>query len=338
MVSNDVRLLSGERRIKHHQWANLSRKIIQISMKPHINSLEHAIAETSHDYPGGIQALAEKISVNPGTLYNKCNPGMPSHRLTLREAVDIMHHSRDVRILEVLCRETHHACVPQAQFQHIGDMALFDAWTASDMEHGKTAESIRTALSDARIDDQEYRAIHAEMFADFARALEMLDRLNAFCSRQPRNRPPTVTDLKQAAFETVEHYSGGLPQLARKMGVREVDLHKKSSLDQPDEYLSLQDTLSLMQETTDFTVLHAAAHLLDHACVLIPRYHGEDDMALLDAWSSWSDERGDTVTAIHQALIDGSIDRQELAGIEAEMFKDFETELALLARLASMVQ
>lgn len=308
------------------------------SMKPSIDSLEDAIATTSRDFPGGVQALAEKISVNPGTLYNKCNPGMPSHRLTLREAVDIMYHSRDVRILEFLCRETHHACVAQAQFQHVGDMVLFDAWTASDMEHGKTAESIRTALADARIDDKEYRAIHAEMFADFARALEMLDRLNAFCSSQPRNRPPTVSDLKQAVFETVENYSGGLPQLARKMGVREVDLHKKSSLDQQDEYLSLQDTLGLMQETADFTVLHTTGHLLDHACILIPRYQGEDDMALLDAWSSWSDERGDTVAAIHQSLTDGSIDRQELAVIEAEMFKDFETELALLARLALMVQ
>ena len=307
-------------------------------MKPPINSLEHAIAVTSHDYPGGIQALAEKISVNPGTLYNKCNPGMPSHRLTLREAVDIMHHSRDVRILEVLCRETHHACVAPARFRHVGDMALFDAWTASDMEHGKTAESIRTALSDARIDIHEYRAIHAEMFADFARALELLDRLNAFCNNPPRNPPPAVTDLKQAVFDTVQNYPGGLSQLAGKMGVREVDLHKKSSPEHPDEHLSLQDALSLMHETADFTVLHVAAHLLDHACVLIPRYHGEDDMALLDAWSSWSDERGDTVAAIHQVLIDGSIDPQELVMIEAEMFKDFETELALLARLASMVQ
>jgi len=32
-------------------------------------------------------------------------------------------------------------------------------------------------------------------------------------------------------------------------------------------------------------------------------------------------------------LTDGAIDQQELAGIEAEMFQDFETELALLARL-----
>lgn len=307
-------------------------------MKPPAHSLEEAIAVTSHDFPGGIRLLAEKMSVNPGTLYNKCNPGMPSHRLTLREAMDIMHHSRDVRILEVLCRETHHACVSRTQFHQIGDMALFDAWAASDMEHGKTAESIRTALRDARIDANEYREIRVEMFVDFARELEMLDRLHAFCNSQPGNRPPAVTDLKQAVFETVENYPGGLSQLARKMGVREVDLHKKSRLDRPDEYLSLQDTLRLLQETADFMVLHAAAHLLDHACILVPRYQGENDMALLDAWSSWSDERGDTVAAIHQALTDGAIDRQELAGIEAEMFQDFETELALLARLALMVQ
>ncbi|HHJ16658.1 MAG TPA: hypothetical protein ENJ80_08180 [Gammaproteobacteria bacterium] len=307
-------------------------------MKHPVDSLEDAIAGTSHDFPGGIRTLAEKMSVNPGTLYNKCNPGMPSHRLTLQEAVDLMHHSQDVRILEVLCRETHHACVPQARFRHIGDMVLFDAWTAADMEHGRTAGSIREALSDERIDENEYRGICAEMFTDFARELELLDRLNAFCNNASRQQPPVSTDLKQAVLETVQKYPDGLPRLAQKLGMREVDLHKKSSPDFPGECLSIQDTLKLMLETGNFPVLHAAAHFLKHACIPIPRYEGENDMALLDAWSSWSDERGDTVTVIHQALTDGSIDQKELAEIEVEMYRDFETELALLARLELMVQ
>jgi len=249
----------------------------------------------------------------------------------------MMGYCKDVRILEFLCRETHHACVPQTQFRHVGDMALFEAWTASDIEHGKTAESIHEALNDKRIDEKEYHHIRAEMFVDFARQLELLNRLNAFYNNPLPDHPPAITDLKQATFETVQQYSAGLTQLAKKTGMREVDLRKKSSPEHPDEYLSLQDTLKLMIETKNFTILYCISQLLEHSCISIPTYQGEDDMALLDAWSHWSDERGDTVAAIHKALIDGAIDRQESIRIEKEMFQDFETELALLARLASMI-
>lgn len=307
-------------------------------MKPYIDSLEDSIAKTSRDFPGGIKLLAEKLSINQGTLYNKCNPSMESHRLTLQEALDIMQLSEDVRILDVLCRKTHHACIPQTQFRHAGDMALFDAWTASDMEHGKTVETIRNALSDERIDNNEYCNIRSEMFVDFARELELLDRLNNLCSNQPRIQPPAITNLEQAIIETVHQYSDGLPQLAQRLGMREIDLRKKSAPDHPNEFLSIHDALNLMLETGDFTVLQTTAYLVNHTCIAIPRYQGENDMALLDAWSSWSDERGDTVSAIHKVLIDGVIEPDEIAEIEVEMFRDFETELALLARLALMVQ
>jgi hypothetical protein len=304
----------------------------------HIDSLDDAIARTSHDFPGGGKVLADRMSINPGTLYNKCNPGMPTHRLTLPEAVDVMRHCQDVRILKVLCQKAHHACVSWLQFQQVGDMALFDAWTAADMEHGKTVESIRDALSDGRIDHHEYRRIKTEMFVDFAREIELLERLNAFCNNPPRQTPIHITDLKLAMHETVQQYPGGLPDLARKLGMRDFDLHKKTSPEFPGEFLNIHDVLKLMLETGDYTVLHAMANLLDYTCVPIPQYRGSNDMELLDAWSSWSDERGDTVAAIHQALNDGVIDRQEVSAIEKGVFEDFETELALLARLELMIQ
>jgi len=307
-------------------------------MTRHTDSLDDAIARTGRDFPGGIKSLAEKLSVNPGTLYNKCNPGMPSHRLTLQEALDIMRHSQDMRILEVLCRKTHHACVSLTQFRHAGDMALFDAWTASDMEHGRTVETIRNALSDERIDKNEYRAIRSEMFIDFARELELLDRLNNFCSNPPHKEAPAITDLKKAVVETVQQYPDGLPHLAQQLDMREIDLQKKADSDLPNEFPSIHDALKLMLETGNFTLLHTTAYLLNHTCIAIPHYHGENDMGLLDAWSSWSDERSDTVSAIHRALSDDAIDQDEVAGIEVEMFQDFETELALLARLRLMVQ
>ncbi|VAW78439.1 hypothetical protein MNBD_GAMMA15-1491 [hydrothermal vent metagenome] len=306
-------------------------------MTQHTDSLDNAIAKTGRDFPGGVKSLAKKLSVNPGTLYNKFNPGMPSHRLTLQEALDTMRHSQDVRILEVLCRKTHHACVSQIQFRNTGDMALFDAWTASDIEHGRTAEVIRSALSDEQIDKDEFRGIRSEMFIDFARGLELLDRLNIFSSNPLRKKPPATTDLKQAIFETVQQYPDGLPHLARKLDMRETDLRKKADPDLPNEFPSIHDALKLMQVTENFSLLDTTAHQLNHTCIAIPRYDGDNDMALLDAWSSWSDERSDTISAIHQALNDGEIDQDEIAGVEVNMFRDFETELALLARLRSMI-
>jgi len=307
-------------------------------MTRHTDSLDDAIAKTGRDFPGGVKSLAEKLSVNQGTLYNKCNPGMSSHRLTLQEALNIMRLSQDMRILEVLCRKTHRACISQIQFRHAGDMALFDAWTASDMEHGRTVETIRNALSDERIDKDEYREIRSEMFIDFARELELLDRLNNFCNNPPRKEAPAITDLKQAIIETVQQYPGGLPHLARKLDMREIDLRKKADPDLPNEFPSIHDTLKLMLVTGNFSLLDTTAYLLNHACIAIPRYNGDNDMALLDAWSSWSDERSDTVSAIHRALTDDGIEQDKVAGIEVEMFEDFETELALLARLRLMIQ
>lgn len=173
---------------------------------------------------------------------------------------------------------------------------------------------------------------------DFAREIELLDRLNIFCNNPSREIPNLISDLKLAVHETVQQYPDGLPELALKLGMRERDVYKKSSPEFPDEFPNIFDALRLMLETGDYTILHAMACALGHTCVRIPQYQGENDMELLDAWSSWSDERGDTVSAIHQALRDGVIDQQEVSEIETEVFQDFETELALLAKLKLMIQ
>jgi hypothetical protein len=308
------------------------------SMHRNMDSLEEAIYKSCHEYPGKIKALASDLSIAQGTLYNKCSPGMTSHCVNLQEALEIMRLSRDFSILEVLCRKTHHACVLNATFRHVSDMVLFDAWTACDMEHGKTVTLIREALADKRIDDMEFRKIRSEMFIDFARELELLDRLRQYAGLAI---PPPSTDpvpLSACIAETITTCTQNLAALAESIGMREVDLRKKSDPARPDGILTLQETLKLMQASENYAILHALAGLLDHTCIPIPRYDGIDDMELLDAWSSWSDERSDTVSSIHDALVDGKMVSRELEQIEREMFQEFHTELALLARLRLMIQ
>ncbi len=303
-----------------------------------MDSLDAAIQTTCRKYPGSIKALASDLSIAQGTLYNKCNPGMTSHCLNLQEALNIMHLSQNFSILQVLCRKTHHACVSTVTFQHISDMVLFEAWTACDMEHGKTVTMIREALEDRRIDEMEFRQIRSEMFIDFARELELLDRLRQYAGLPEPTSPVETFSLEESITETVRTTQLDFAKLAASAGMREIELRKKSDPNQPDDILTILEALKLMLTTKNYTILHTLSGMLKHTSIEIPHYEGIDDMELLDAWSSWSDERSDTVSTIHKALVDGTTDRAELGLIEKEMFQDFHTELALLARLRVMIQ
>lgn len=302
-----------------------------------MDSLEETIKNTCHAYPGGIQSLAADLSVNEGTFYNKCNPRMPSHHINLHEALEIMRLSQDFSILQTLCRKTHHACVSIVKFQHLCDMDLFNAWTACDMEHGKTVEIIKDALADGRIYKAEFKNIRSEMFIDFAHQLELLDRLKQF-SDDIEETPEKTPTLANAVHKTVESAQKDLPELASSIGMRTIDLQKKSDPENTDHILTVQESLKLIQQTDNYTILNALAKELNHTCIAIPLYEGINDMELLDAWSSWSDERGDTVSVIHTTLSDEKIEKSELLKIEKEMFQDFHTELALLARLRFMIK
>ena len=303
-----------------------------------MNNLEEALSQSCHSYPGGIKSLAADLSINLGTLYNKCNPNMPSHFLNIQEALEMMRNSQDYRVLDLLCNLTHHACVSPMKFKHISDMALFEAWTACDMEHGITTKIIRDALADNTINNTELQKIRSEMFIDFSHSLELLDRLRHFSGTVDQQSSSNENSLSNAIQTTIQQSKTHISNIARNIKIREIDLLKKTNPDNLNDNLTVQETIRLMQETDDYSILHALAKQLDHTVISIPLYEGINDMELLDAWSSWSDERSTTVSIIHSALLDNVIHHDELIHIEEEMFEDFHTELALLSRLELMLQ
>ncbi|MBL4712490.1 MAG: hypothetical protein JKX75_08355 [Gammaproteobacteria bacterium] len=303
-----------------------------------MGNLKETVHKNCHAYSGGIKLLAEKLSLHTNTLHNKCNARMTSSHLNLQEALVVMHLSQDISILRLLCRKTHHACVSSETFQNISDMVLFEAWTSCDMEHGITAKIIRDALQDKCIDNTEFQKIRSEMFIDFSRQLELLDRLRQFSGHTETTPVNNDLTLINAIYETIHNTSKKPTEIASSINLRESELRKKSDPNNPDDILTVEETLSLMSETKNYSILYALGKELRHTCVAIPLYDGINDMELLDAWSSWSDERGDTVSVIHTSLMDGTIEYDELAHIEEEMFQDFHTELALLARLWLMIQ
>ncbi|MFZ5658787.1 MAG: phage regulatory CII family protein [Pseudomonadota bacterium] len=141
--------------------------------------LDDAIYRVVHDYPGGVAKLAALSGLNAGTLYNKANPGMESHNLSVKEAVALQNSANDCRILYAEAAALNHCCIPIADFTGISDVELLTSYASWHAEIGETAQAVRDALSDGRITRRELDRVKYEIHQDIQRAFEFASRLEA---------------------------------------------------------------------------------------------------------------------------------------------------------------
>ena len=142
-------------------------------------SIINTIYETTHDYPGGAKALAEKLKVKAGTFNNKCDPAMPGHTLNINEVRGILKITGDHRLLFEIARELNYVCIDIPNFEGISDVELLNAWADWDAERGETGQAIKKALNDHSITKKELEKIRKEMFEDFEKELALLSRLES---------------------------------------------------------------------------------------------------------------------------------------------------------------
>lgn len=139
--------------------------------------LEKAQYDLVHEFPGGAAALATLAGMSGGTLSNKVNPGMESHRLALTEAVTLQAIADDYRILYAEAAALKHVCLPLADWSGISDIEVLNAYTKLNKELGEHAKAIHGALSDGRVTRKEFNRIDGEL-NDVVRALyELRTRL-----------------------------------------------------------------------------------------------------------------------------------------------------------------
>lgn len=144
-----------------------------------ISDIDQAMHDLVHTYPGGAPALAPLVRMNPGTLSNKVNPLMESHHLTVDEAVQIQLIRRDFCLFYAEGRLFNHACVPMPDLHNVADMELLSAWADWHADIGETGAMIKRVLEGGRITKCQLAEIKREMFEDFQRELELLQRLEA---------------------------------------------------------------------------------------------------------------------------------------------------------------
>lgn len=139
--------------------------------------VDRALYETTHDFPGGVEAIAARLGKAVGTIYNKADPGCERHQYTVREAVALMLASGDYRTARAICRAIDHAAVPYGDYRNCSDLELLDCYTALHAEIGETATEIRGALAQRRITKEAAARIRREIQEDIEAALALLSRI-----------------------------------------------------------------------------------------------------------------------------------------------------------------
>lgn len=150
--------------------------------------------------------------------------------------------------------------------------------------------------------------------------------------------PEHWTPIQEAAYLTVHSYPGGATRLAPLVGKTPRSLDNEVNPDVPTAKLGIEDAVTLQHGANDYRLLEAMAMTLGFAVLRICDHTGISDVELLDAYSEWNAEIGETHSVIRKALSDGRVTRSEVDEIRREMFEDFQRELGVLARLEALVE
>lgn len=157
-------------------------------MQDLFGQLEIAIHDTVSEFrcprtrSRGAVGLAPHLGMQPGTLSNKANPSMETHKLALTEAVPLQLAANDFRILHAFAADLGHCAWPLPDASQASDMAVLDAYAEVHARAGEKCRAIRDALADNRITRAELQEIRALFDQEVRAGLELIARLEALGS------------------------------------------------------------------------------------------------------------------------------------------------------------
>ena len=159
-------------------------------MKLHIelSSLDKAKYQTVRGYKGGAAKLAPMIGIkNSKTLSNKVNPNLELHQLTVDESIYLQRITKNYEMLHATALLLDHVClpIPVTELKKISDIELLDSWGKWHAQIGVTVETMREALDDNIIDEDEVNDIERDMHHAIACGMALVERFKVM-SQRPR--------------------------------------------------------------------------------------------------------------------------------------------------------
>ena len=149
-----------------------------------------------------------------------------------------------------------------------------------------------------------------------------------------------IDALADAIYRTVHNgHPRGAVGLGPLIGVRASYLQNKAD-PAHDAELTLRESIPLMRETGDLSILATLAAAVDHAVIPVGDFSKTSDAALLDLYCEYHADLGQTAEAIRDALghAHARITRADVRRVRREMLEDIQAGLAFLARLESLAE
>lgn len=123
---------------------------------PHIQDVDDAAYTLAHSFPGGVPALAQRMGMSRNTLQSKVNLNLDTHRLSLRESVQMQAVSGDCRVLHAMAAALDHVALPAPSMDE-GGMGMMLAQVGAEV--GDVFREVQRALSDKHVTPNERRKV-----------------------------------------------------------------------------------------------------------------------------------------------------------------------------------
>ncbi|HSH98863.1 MAG: phage regulatory CII family protein [Methylophilaceae bacterium] len=121
--------------------------------------------QIAHNFPGGVQALAQRMGMSYTVLKNKLNPNCSTHHLNIEELEAIVMLADTDELAHWATRERNGVFVPIMTQDEVNDMELLDCSAISDERYGLFKGKLRRILADGIVTLEELKELKLENFS-----------------------------------------------------------------------------------------------------------------------------------------------------------------------------
>lgn len=146
-------------------------------------NITDAAYAVAHDYPGGTESLAPRLSMSAAILRNKVNQNNTTHHLTLAEAVRMSEMTSDFRILQAWARELGMALVELPQPENCADQDVIELMAKTWETNGEIGKEIIRTFADGRVEAHEVKRVKDCAWTHMVTLLSMVTRIEGMAEK-----------------------------------------------------------------------------------------------------------------------------------------------------------
>lgn len=146
-------------------------------------NITDAAYAVAHDYPGGTESLAPRMSMVAAVLRNKVNPNNTTHHLTLAEAMRMSEITGDLRIAEAFARQLGLACMEIPQPENCADGEVIEMLSESMKTFGEVGHEVNRTFADGRVEQHEVRRVRDAIWSHLGKLFGLSNRIEGMAEK-----------------------------------------------------------------------------------------------------------------------------------------------------------